>query len=172
MAKSEETLVFLMGLSKLGEIKENLLKHGMNAETPVAVISNAASTKQKTCAATLNTIQEKVKQEKLTSPAVIVVGDVVKLQKEIRKSEDTTCHLITKVGDQPSKLAQLLKDHGYKIKEFQTGEISYKKDLISKEELEEVTYLIFTSRCKHPIWIFEVFSIKRLWSLEKRQKMF
>lgn len=146
MAKSEETLVFLMGLSKLEEIKENLLKHGMNAGTPVAVISNAASTKQKTCAATLNTIQEKVKQEKLTSPAVIVVGDVVKLQKEIRKSEDTISHLVTKVGDQPSKLAQLLKDHGYKIKEFQTGEISYKKDLISKEELAKVTYLIFTSR--------------------------
>jgi len=146
MAKSEETLVFLMGLSKLEEIKENLLKHGMNADTPVAVISNAASRKQKTCAATLNTIQEKAKQEKLTSPAVIVVGDVVKLQKEIRKTEDITYHLVTKVGNQPSKLAQLLKDHGYKIKEFQTGEISYKKDLISKEELEEVTYLIFTSR--------------------------
>lgn len=81
MAKSEETLVFLMGLSKLEEIKENLLKHGMNADTPVAVISNAASRKQKTCAATLNTIQEKAKQEKLTSHAVIVVGDVVKLKK-------------------------------------------------------------------------------------------
>lgn len=146
MAKSEETLVFLMGLSKLEEIKENLLKHGMNADTPVAVISNAASRKQKTCAATLNTIQEKAKQEKLTSPAVIVVGDVVKLQKEIRKTEDITYHLVTKVGNQPSKLAQLLKDHGYKIKEFQTGEISYKKALISKEELEKVTYLIFTSR--------------------------
>lgn len=146
MAKSEETLVFLMGLTKLEEITTNLLKKGMNENTPVAVISNAASAKQKTCTATLNMIQEKADQEKLSSPAVIVVGDVVKLQKEIQKPEDTTWHLVTKVGDQPSKLAQLLKDHGYKIKEFQTGEISYKKNLISKEELAKVTYLIFTSR--------------------------
>lgn len=146
MARSEETLVFLMGLSKLEEIKVNLLKHGMNENTPVAVISNAASAKQKTCAATLNTIKEKVEQEKLSSPAVIIVGDVVKLQKEIQRTEDTTYHLVTKVGRKPSKLAQILKDHGYKSKEFQTGEISYTNDLISKEELVKVTYLIFTSR--------------------------
>lgn len=146
MAKSEETLVFLMGLSKLEEITTNLLKKGMNECTPVAVISNAASTKQKICTATLNMIHEKVKQEKISSPAVIIVGDVVKLQKDIKKSEDTTYHLITKVGSQISKLALLLKDHGYKMKEFQTGEISYKKDFISKEELAKVTYLVFTSR--------------------------
>lgn len=42
MAKSEETLVFLMGLTKLEEITTNLLKKGMNENTPVAVISNAA----------------------------------------------------------------------------------------------------------------------------------
>lgn len=146
MARSEETLVFLMGLSKLEEITTNLLKHGMNENTPVAVISNAASTKQKTCAATLNTIKEKADQEKLSSPAVIIVGDVVKLQKEIQRTEDTTYHLVTKVGRKPSKLAQILKDHGYKSKEFQTGEISYTNDVISKEELEKVTHLIFTSR--------------------------
>ena len=146
MAKSEETLVFLMGLSKLEEITTNLLKNGMDANTPVAVVSSAASTKQQTCEATLNTIHEKVKQEKLSSPAVIVVGDVVKLQKQIQKQEDATCHLVTKIENQPSKLAQILKDHGYKIKELQTGEISYRYGRISKEELAKVTYLIFTSR--------------------------
>ena len=70
----------------------------------------------------------------------------MKLQKQIQKPEDTTCLLVTKIGDQPSKLAQILKDHGYKIKELQTGEISYRYDRISKEELAKVTYLIFTSR--------------------------
>ena len=70
----------------------------------------------------------------------------MKLQKQIQKPEDTTCHLVTKIGDQPSKLAQILKDHGCKVKELQTGEISYRYDRISKEELAKVTYLIFTSR--------------------------
>ena len=125
----------------------------------------------KPCEATLNTIHEKVKQEKLSSPAVIVVGEVVKLQKQIQKLEDTTCHLVTKIGDQPSKLAQILKDHGYKVKELQTGEISYRYDWISKEELAKVTYLIFTSRygvhgfmkqMNLRIWIFEISSIKKL----------
>ena len=62
--------------------------------------------------------------------------------KQIQKPEDTTCHLVTKIGDQPSKLAQILKDHGCKVKELQTGEISYRYDRISKEELAKVTYLI------------------------------
>lgn len=59
----------------------------MNENTPVVVISNAASAKQKTCTATLNTIQEKADQEKLSSPAVIVVGDVVKLQKRFKNQK-------------------------------------------------------------------------------------
>ena len=45
MAKSEETLVFLMGLTKLEEITTNLLKKGTHANTPVAVVSSAASSK-------------------------------------------------------------------------------------------------------------------------------
>ena len=75
-----------MGLSKLEEITTNLLKNGMDANTPVAVVSSAASTKQQTCEATLNTIHEKVKQEKLSSPSVIVVGEVVKTSKTDSKT--------------------------------------------------------------------------------------
>lgn len=53
------------------------------------------------CEATLNTNIKSKAKEKAPSPAVIV-GEVVKLQKQIQKPEDTTCHLVTKIGDQQS----------------------------------------------------------------------
>ena len=90
----------------------------------------------------------------------------MKLQKQIQKPEDTTCHLVTKIGDQPSKLAQILKDHGCKVKELQTGEISYRYDRISKEELAKVTYLILQADMEFMVYetdeIFESGSSRSL----------
>lgn len=148
MAKAEETLVFLMGLSKLEEIMEKLKEHGMDQDTPVAVISNATREDQKTCIGTLNTIQQVVKEENLLSPAVIVVGNVVDIRKDLHIVNDkkTKYHLVTKVGEAKSKLTALLEDQGYQVKELEIGKITYKKETITKEELSKVTYLVFTSR--------------------------
>ena len=148
MAKAEETLVFLMGLSKLEEIMEKLKEHGMNHEMPVAVISNATREDQKVCVGTLDTINQKVKEENLVSPAVIIVGNVVDVRKglNIKNDKKTKCHLVTKVGETKSKLTDLLENQGYKVKELKTGEIIYKTGMITKEGLSKVTYLIFTSR--------------------------
>ena len=83
IAKEEGTLVFLMGLRSLGNICEKLIKNGKNEETPVAVISKGMTAKQRTVYGNLLTIKDKVRKNNIEAPAIIVVGDVVGVGKQI-----------------------------------------------------------------------------------------
>ena len=73
------TCVFLMGLAHVKSIAAGLMKAGRRADTPAAVISNGTLATQRKCIGTLADIGEKIEEAKLTSPAIIVVGDVVSL---------------------------------------------------------------------------------------------
>ncbi|WP_443595236.1 uroporphyrinogen-III C-methyltransferase [Agathobacter sp.] len=73
------TCVFLMGLAHVKSIAAGLMKAGRRADTPAAVISNGTLAAQRKCIGTLANIGEKIEEAKLTSPAIIVVGDVVSL---------------------------------------------------------------------------------------------
>ena len=77
------TLVFLMGLSHVGEIAEGLINAGRSKSTKVAVISNATTNHQKKCVGRLENIAELVESAKLESPATIVVGEVVALNETL-----------------------------------------------------------------------------------------
>ena len=83
IAKEEGTLVFLMGLRSLGNICEKLIKNGKNGETPVAVISKGMTAKQRTVYGNLLTIKDEVRKNNIEAPAIIVVGDVVRVGKQI-----------------------------------------------------------------------------------------
>lgn len=76
LAKNEGTLVFLMGLSNLGEIAKQLIEAGKPADTPVAVISEGTTQRQRVERGTLSDIEDKVRKREMVSPAVIVVGDM------------------------------------------------------------------------------------------------
>ncbi|WP_300363812.1 uroporphyrinogen-III C-methyltransferase [Hydrogenimonas sp.] len=81
--KADETIVFLMGLHNLGNIAENLIRIGRDPNTPAAVISRGTTSEQKSVTGTLETIHEKVKSANLPTPALIVVGKVVELKKDL-----------------------------------------------------------------------------------------
>lgn len=74
-AKCGGTLVFLMGLRNLTDIAHRLIKGGMSANTPAAVISKGATADQRSVRATLGDIAEKAQAENILPPAVTVVGD-------------------------------------------------------------------------------------------------
>lgn len=74
------TLVFLMGLGRLELITKGLIENGMDKEGKVAVVMKGTTSKQKKVIGNLENIVEKVKEAKLESPVIIVVGEVVSFQ--------------------------------------------------------------------------------------------
>lgn len=76
-AKSTATVVILMGMSKLHEIVK-VFKQEHKHNTAVAVIQNGTTDDEKYGIGTINTISEVVEEKQLSSPAIIVIGDVVK----------------------------------------------------------------------------------------------
>lgn len=76
-AQSSATIVILMGMSKLSQIVA-LFQKESKGETPVAIIQNGTTVNEKFGVGTINTIQEVVTENKLSSPAIIVIGEVVR----------------------------------------------------------------------------------------------
>lgn len=76
-AKVGGTLVFLMGVGKLGEIVDGLVRGGLASSTGVAFIENAYHPDQRVTRTTLALARAAAEEVGLRSPAVIVVGDVV-----------------------------------------------------------------------------------------------
>ena len=77
-AQSTATVIILMGLSKLAEITEVYRSSGKE-NTAVAIIQNGSLPGEKSVLGTIDTIAELAAAEKIAAPAVIVIGDVVKL---------------------------------------------------------------------------------------------
>ena len=80
LAKTEGTLVFLMGLTHLGEIVRGLVAAGKEEKTKAAVISEGTTAKQQTVRGTLADIEQKVRESAIISPAVIVVGETARFE--------------------------------------------------------------------------------------------
>jgi uroporphyrin-III C-methyltransferase len=76
-----DTLVILMGLGRIGAIAESLVLGGRSPDTPVAVIQSATTPDQKVVTGDLSNIASRA--EGLNPPAVIVVGEVVRLHERI-----------------------------------------------------------------------------------------
>ncbi|MDX1653119.1 MAG: uroporphyrinogen-III C-methyltransferase [Brumimicrobium sp.] len=86
-ARSTATVVILMGMSKLHEITAEFRKNG-RAELPVAVIQNGCTPREKIGIGTVDSIVDVVAELNLSSPAVIVIGEVVRssaLTETVRK---------------------------------------------------------------------------------------
>ena len=79
LAKLEGTLVFLMGLSQLPKIAARLMAAGKNGDTPAAVLSGGNAPNPKQVRAPLNAIAEAAEKAGVTSPAIILVGQVADL---------------------------------------------------------------------------------------------
>ena len=79
--RTDDTIVFLMGLHRLEIIASKLIEIGKPADFPVAVISRGTRPDQRTVVGTLSDIYEKAKD--LPTPALIVVGEVVTLRDQL-----------------------------------------------------------------------------------------
>lgn len=82
-AQSTATVVILMGMSKLSEIVAIFKKYN-KSEVPTAIIQNGTTKSEKLGLGTIDTIEEVVAQKQLSSPAIIVIGEVVKESTKLR----------------------------------------------------------------------------------------
>jgi len=127
LATGADTLVFLMGTERLGEIARQLIDHGRPASTPVAVIEWGTLPRQRTAAGTLATIEEAVRAAGIEPPAVTVVGEVAALRDRLRWFDARplfgTRVLVTRTRQQASALSRALDRHGAEAIELPTIEI-------------------------------------------------
>lgn len=153
LATSFGTLIFLMGVGNLPLITNQLIKYGKSKETPVALIRHGTLPKQETLVGTLADIAEKATQQQFKPPAVIVVGEVVKLRDKLNWFEKKPMFgkriLVTRTRKQASEFAQVLESLGAEVIEFPTIKIIPPEDWnpVDKaiKNLPSYNWVIFTS---------------------------
>ncbi len=84
LAHGSDTLVIFMGVAKIIDIAEQLLLHGRKAQTPVAFIQQGTYEHQMTHTCTLQEIPELLATNEIQSPAIIVIGEVVRLREQLQ----------------------------------------------------------------------------------------
>ena len=111
-----DTLVFLMGVGNLAHLVNELIRNGRQPDTSVAVISRGTTPKQRTIVGTLEDISAHAQKEGLEPPAVIVVGEVVRLREQIRWFDNLPLFgkrvLVTRAEHQTKELHRLFLERG------------------------------------------------------------
>lgn len=84
LATGVDTVAFYMGVANLPQICTQLIRHGRDPKTPVAIIAWGTLPQQVTLTGTLEDIVERLAaNSQITNPAIILVGDVVQLREKI-----------------------------------------------------------------------------------------
>ncbi len=78
LAKHQATLIFYLSVHLLTKITTEAIAGGYKKTTPVAVVYRASRKDQKIILGTLTDITNKVKAEKITMTAIVIIGDVIK----------------------------------------------------------------------------------------------
>ncbi|MFH2044986.1 MAG: uroporphyrinogen-III C-methyltransferase [Pseudomonadota bacterium] len=153
LVKGIGTIVFFMGVKNLPNIVKSLIDNGMSSDTLIALIQWGTTPKHASVSGNLSNIVERVKAAGFKPPAIIVVGDVVKLK-------DTLCWyekkpllgkriVVTRAREQASDLLSLLSENGADCIELPTIKVEPPDDWIlldkAVENLSEYDWLVFTS---------------------------
>jgi uroporphyrin-III C-methyltransferase len=85
LSASGTTLVIYMGLGRIEHIARELKKAGMAQATPACAIENGTLKGQRCAIGTLGTLAGKIALARLASPAIIVVGEVVRFARPARE---------------------------------------------------------------------------------------
>ena len=153
LATGAGTIVIFMGIKNLPIITKKLIENGRDPKTPVAVVRWASTPEQHSVEGTLETITDVVREAGIKPPALIIVGEVVKLRKTIDWYEKRPLFgrkiIVTRTREQASELVARLEEHGADCLEYSTIHIEPVDDYaILDRELENIgscQWLIFTS---------------------------
>ena len=153
IAAAQGTKVMLMGMAHLKETLAGLVEAGQDADTPAAAIQWAATGRQRSVSATVGTLAAAVDKAGISSPAVVVIGDVVSLAPQLdwrsRLPLVGKRIVITRTREQASGLSAQLRTLGADILELPTIRIT---DPTNRQDFAEAVvdaphydWLIFSS---------------------------
>lgn len=153
IAAVQGTKVMLMGMARLKDTLAALVKAGQDAATPAAAIQWAATGRQRSISATVGTLAAAVEKAGISSPAVVVIGDVVNLAPQLdwrgRLPLIGKRIVITRTREQASSLSRQLRSLGADILELPTIRIT---DPSNRQDFAEAVvdaphydWLIFSS---------------------------
>jgi len=124
LATGVGTLVFLMAVKNIQVLTEKLMEGGRAPDTPVAVVRWGTRADQSTIISTLRDIAREVKEKDIRPPAVMVVGEVVRLREELGWYENKPLFGVrVLVTREDSRGFEPLEDLGAEVVEFPTVKI-------------------------------------------------
>jgi uroporphyrinogen III methyltransferase / synthase len=116
VATGTDTLVILMGMRNLEKIVATLIDEGRPPDTPAAVVMEGATPAQRVVEAPLGELPRRAREAGLGAPAVVVVGEVVRLRRELAWYDRTPLFgrrvLVTRPADPDDDLAVALREVG------------------------------------------------------------
>jgi uroporphyrinogen III methyltransferase/synthase len=122
LARFPGTLVFYMGVKRLGDNAAALIAAGRDGSEPAVAVERGTMEGQRTVVATLSTLAETVEREGIGAPALIVVGPVVKRRETLAWLERRPLHgrrvVVTRARAQASGLAATLRGLGAEVVEL------------------------------------------------------
>lgn len=83
LAVEQQTIVFYMALKGAHHLSTNLIKHGMRANMPVALVEKGTTPEHQVYVTTLSELPNLVKNTEIHAPTLIIVGEVVKLREKL-----------------------------------------------------------------------------------------
>jgi len=163
------TLIFFMGVKNLKNIVDNLIRHGRREDTPVAIVRWGTLPEQRVITARLKDIVQIAEKEGIEPPALIIVGEVVKLREKLNWFESKPLFgkrvLVTRSRTQASKLVDLLEEYGAEAIEVPTIKFECPEGSNSLNEvinqIKEFEWLIFTSVNGVKSFFKRFFSLKK-----------
>lgn len=147
------TLVFLMGVSALSTICQGLLDAGMEPDMPAAVVEKGTTPAQRPILATLSTLPETAKAQKVKSPAIIIVGKVCSFTEQFDWFDKLPLKgkqvIVTRPKERAGTLSERLRSLGADVTEFPCIETHPLLPCPEMEEavdhISEYEWLVFTS---------------------------
>jgi uroporphyrinogen III methyltransferase/synthase len=122
IAKIPGTKVALMGTEKLDEWTKAVIANGLAPETPAAIVQWGTRGKQKSATGNLSTIAAIAKEKKFSPPALVILGDVVKLRDKLNWFEKRPLFgkriVVTRGRDQAAELSQKFAGLGAEVLEI------------------------------------------------------
>jgi uroporphyrinogen III methyltransferase/synthase len=145
------TLIFLMGFKNLDIIRNRLMENGMSENTPCAIIMRGTTSKQKKAIGTLNDIKEKAEAAKISSPCIILVGEVVQFNDKFNWFERKPLFgkniCVTRSKEQAKELREKLSDLGAQVTEINAIKVKETKNNLEgyMDKLKDYGYIVLTS---------------------------